>query len=92
MTALVVVQCPDWCEIDDHDEVDGSAVTRHEMSYGVELSALPYEVPGCARAGRTAAQHHEEALVVLRQDGNGSVPVIAIQMPEPRDEPNPVSG
>jgi hypothetical protein len=74
--------CPDWCDIDDHEAWDGGD-TRHHLAYAVGLSALPYEVNG--------SEHHESALVVLRQDA-GSDPVIAVQMPPSRDEDNPANG
>ena len=61
-TASSDLQCPDWCEIDDHDQW---GMKTHHKGYAVELRALPYEV-GCARSGVTVA--YETANVVLRQE------------------------
>ena len=84
MTAPVIVQCPPWCAVDDHEQWGG---TTHHKGYAVELRALPYEV-GCARTGVTVA--YESANVVLSQD-DGCAPVIAIEMPDSR-EANPADG
>ena|ERR1022692_4816657 len=73
MTAPAIVQCPDWCDVDDHESWDSAGGICHHLSYATELSALPYEVNG--------ELFHESTNVILQQ-AEGSGPVIGIEVPQ----------